>query len=116
VSAVQLEVPTTGEQTDLGFVDREARCSSIVSIRSGAVYDGDGVPRDVRVVIVDELGRETVAELDSMHSHLGSGAHDRFWGWEGVGTFAVDGASYPGLVSYFWPPTVSADDLGRGTP
>jgi hypothetical protein len=116
VSAVQLEEPATGEQTDLGFVDRDGKMSSIVTISSEAAYDGDGVQRDVRVTIVDELGRETVGELAEMHSHLGSGAPDRFWGWEGVGSFTVDGAHGPGLVSYFWPPSVSAESLGAGGP
>ena len=101
-----------GEEVALGFVDLDGRLASVASIESAARYDDHGVQHDVELLVVDELGREIRATLGSMHSHLGSGAPERLWGFEGVGTYDVEGfGALPGLISYFWPPTESPASL-----
>jgi hypothetical protein len=116
VSAVQLEDPVSGDRRDLGFVDRAGRMASIVTINSEASFDALAVQSKLQVRIVDELGRETHASMDKMHSHLGSGGTERLWGWEGVGIFSVEGQQLPGLVSYFWPPSEAPALLTGGSP
>lgn len=112
VSAVQLEDAEQTQRFDLGFVDRDGKLASIRSIESTADYDENGVQHDVDVTIVDELDRKVTATMPRMHSHLGSGAPDRLWGWEGVGTYQIHGSGdVPGLVSYFWPASIDAGDL-----
>jgi hypothetical protein len=111
LSAVQLQVGD--QQIDLGFLDRDGKSASISRIESSAGYDANGVQQDIALVVTDELDRRLSAKLGKMYAYLGLGGPPRrSWGFEGVGTFEVDGVgAVPGLTSYFWPDEVTAKRL-----
>lgn len=99
----------------LGFVSIDGRIASVSSVEVGASYDSEGVQSGIALAVGDELGRSVRARCPGMHSYLGWGSRDSFWGYEGVGDFEVEGyGSLPGLSSYFWPARVSAADLHAG--
>ena len=75
----------------------------------------DGVQSDIALVVVDDLGREVRATMPRMHSFIGSGSREAFWGFEGVGEYVVEGVGpVSGLSSYFWPGRVTPRGLQSG--
>jgi hypothetical protein len=53
--------------------------------------------------------------MPKMHSYIGSGSLEAFWGFEGVGDYIVEGVgTVPGLASYFWPSRVTPEALHAG--
>lgn len=103
------------EEIALGFVARDGKAASAARVETSASYDRDGVQSGVELLVVDELGREVRATMPQMHSFIGSGSRETFWGYEGVGDYLVDGVgTVPGLISYFWPARVTAEILQAG--
>lgn len=99
----------------LGFVARDGKVASAREIDTRARYDEHGVQSDVVLRVVDELGREIRATMPKMHSYIGSGSRETFWGFEGVGEYVVEGVGpVSGLISYFWPAKVTAQGLRAG--
>ncbi len=102
-----------GKEIALGFTVLDGIVASIASVEAKSNYDRNGVPHDVDLNVVDALGRTVRARFTKMDSHLGSG--DAFWGYEGVGDYKVEGFdTVPGLISYFWPSSITAYDLHQG--
>jgi hypothetical protein len=96
----------------LGFVSLDGRMASVSSVEASTSYDADGVQGNMEVAIGDALGRTVRARCLELHALLGWGSRESFWGYEGVGTYAVEGhGSLPGLSSYFWPRRVTPEDL-----
>jgi len=92
----------------LGFLARDGKVASAARVETSASYDDDGVQSAVDLLVVDELGREVRATMPKMHSFIGSGSRESFWGYEGVGDYLVEGVGrVPGLISYFWPGRVT---------
>lgn len=114
ISAVQLE--SNGAQVDLGFLHMDGKVGSIAKIDSHARYDNDGVQQDIELTVTDDLGRTLRGTFGQMYSFLGLGGPARkSWGYEGVGTFEVEGIGpVPGLASYFWPNAVTPAQLHAG--
>ena len=111
VSAIQ-QGPE-GKEFALGYVVVDGTVASISDIEHSSKYDSNGVQKDVHLTVRDELGRVIRASFKKMHSHIASG--DAFWGYEGVGSYEVDGiGTVPGLISYFWPKEITAADLHAG--
>ena len=103
------------KEVALGFVTRDGKVAAAATVETSAHYDANGVQSDVTLVVVDEIGREVRATMSKMHSYLGSGSRQSFWGYEGVGDYVVEGVGVvPGLISYFWPARVTNQDLQAG--
>ncbi|HEY2750238.1 DUF7064 domain-containing protein [Phenylobacterium sp.] len=99
----------------LGFVSQDGKVASAANVETSASYDDDGVQSGVRLLVVDELGREVRATMPKMHSFIGAGSRESFWGFEGVGDYLVEGVGrVPGLISYFWPARVTPKGLQAG--
>lgn len=99
----------------LGFVTADGKVAAASTVEANAKYDENGVQSHVDLVVVDELGREVRATMSKMHSFIGSGSRETFWGYEGVGNYAVAGVGVvPGLISYFWPARVTTQELQAG--
>ena len=113
VSALKQGV-TDGE-IPLGFVSLDGKMASVASVQTRAAYDADGVHSGITLAIDDALGRGLRARCPRMHSLLGWGSRDSFWGYEGVGSYDVEGhGRLAGLSSYFWPARVTPADLCAG--
>ncbi len=111
ISAIQQG--KAGEEFALGYVVLDGEVASVATVNAKSLYDRNGVPHDVDLVVTDALGRTVRARFDKMQSHLGSG--DVFWGYEGVGNYQVEGfGTVPGLISYFWPSSTTAAELHAG--
>jgi hypothetical protein len=101
----------------LGSVRLDGKLASAKWINSKASYDANGLQRDIHVEILDDLGRKLNAFAPSMHSCIGwrVGPKNDFWGYEGVGTFQIEGfGKVAGATSFFWPSTITAADLHSG--
>ncbi len=101
----------------LGSILMDGKTASAKSVKSKARYDHKGVQYAIQVEVEDDLGRTLKATCDTMHSCIGwrVGPQNDFWGYEGVGTFQVEGfGEVAGATSFFWPSTVSVDDLHSG--
>lgn len=113
----RLSVSVLGQQVGdreipLGFVALDGRVAPATAVEHSAAYDDHGVQHGIRLNVADQLGRSIRAEMPQMHSYLGSGSRDRFWGFEGVGPYHVQGfGAVNGLSSYFWPARVSPEQL-----
>ncbi len=102
VSALKLGVD--GGEVPLGFVAVDGVMAPVAVVESSALRNASGVQSDIALEIKDTLGRTVRGRLHNMHSFLGWGSYDSFWGYEGVGNYDVDGYGVlPGLSSYFWP-------------
>lgn len=104
-----------GDGLYLGFVDVDGDTRSVRRIVQRARYTGTGVQQDIDVEIEDVTGRRVRARLPRMYAAIGHGEPGGLWGYEGVGRFQVDGwGECTGVASYFWPPTVTAEQLHGG--
>jgi hypothetical protein len=100
------------QEIPLGYTWADGRMASITSVVANTRYGHAGVQGQCELIIADELKREIRAKCSGLHSLLGWGSMDSFWGFEGVGLYEIEGrGSVPGLNSYFWPSRVSPDDL-----
>lgn len=112
LAASFMEQGTDSGPLPLGYVSIGGVMSSVKSIESAAVYDGNGVQSQIEVVVEDAAGRRLRAHCPRMHSHVGWGQAGEFWGYEGVGAYRVEGhGDVPGASSYFWPGRVRPDSL-----
>lgn len=103
------------QEIALGFVTIDGQVASASEVEAEAQYDEHGVQSAIRLDVTDALGREVRARMPQMHSYLGSGSRDQFWGFEGVGSYEVEGiGSVSGLASYFWPAHVTPEGLRSG--
>ena len=108
-----IEGVASGKEIALGFVVIDGQMSSAAEVETRAVYDENGVQSQIDLVIKDALGRTIKSRMEKMHSYLGFG--EKFWGFEGVGDFEVEGYGVvPGLTSYFWPEHVTPTLLHAG--
>jgi hypothetical protein len=99
----------------LGFVSIDGEMASARTVASRAVFDAQGVQARIELDIVDALDRPIHATMDAMHSYVGWGTADHFWGYEGVGDYQVEGhGRVRGLSSYFWPARITPAALHRG--
>jgi hypothetical protein len=99
----------------LGFIDIDGDTRSVQSIRETGRYSETGVQQDIDVTITDVAGRTIHASMPRMFSVIGHGEPAGLWGFEGVGSYNVDGwGACTGVASYFWPPTVTAAKLHDG--
>ena len=115
ISVLYQGVDEDDHQIPLGFVMMDGVQASAATIDTRARYDANGVQYDITLELRDTLGRKIKASMPKMHSYIGHGAHERFWGFEGVGDFIVEGVGrVPGLSSYFWPARVKPSDLQAG--
>jgi hypothetical protein len=110
VSAIQQGSP--GDEVMMGFVDIDGDIQSVDTVRERGLYLPSGVQHSSDVEIVDALGRKVNGHLDKMFAALGAGSPGRTWGYEGVGTYNVEGwGECTGISSYFWPPTTTPEAL-----
>jgi hypothetical protein len=99
----------------LGFVSMDGKIASAAEVETSASYDEYGVQSNVTLKVVDELGRTVRATMAKMHSFVGTGSRETFWGFEGVGEYIVeDVGAVSGLISYFWPARFTAEGLHAG--
>ncbi len=93
-----------GDEVPLGFTSLDGVMAAVSAVQATACIDEAGVQSQIALAIEDARGRAIRARLRNMHSFLGWGAYDSFWGYEGVGDYDVKGYGIlPGLSSYFWP-------------
>jgi hypothetical protein len=105
-----------GKDVYLGFVDIDGQVESVRTIRQTARYSQTGVQEGIDVHMEDAAGRTVHARMSEMFSAIGHGEPGGLWGFEGVGTYEVAGwGSCTGIASYFWPPTIDAQALHKGT-
>lgn len=89
----------------LGFVSIDGDVQSVRTIEHSASYTAKGVQEGIDVSITDVAGRVVKAHMPRMFSAIGHGENGSVWGFEGVGTYRVDGwGECTGVASYFWPP------------
>jgi hypothetical protein len=99
----------------LGFVDIDGDTRSVQTIQESGSYTKTGLQREIDVTLTDVAGRNVHARLPGLFSVIGHGEPAGLWGFEGVGAYSVDGwGTCTGVASYFWPPTLSAQDLFNG--
>lgn len=98
----------------LGFVSLDGVMASARTVESHTLFDAHGVQGRMDITIVDDRDRVTRATMDAMHSYVGWGNADHFWGYEGVGDYRVEGhGRVRGLASYFWPARITPAALHR---
>lgn len=115
ISVLKQGIDENDTQVALGFVTKDGRVAAASTVETTASYDKNGVQQGVELIVTDILGRVVRARMPKMHSYIGSGSRDRFWGYEGVGDYIVEGmGTVPGLISYFWPPRVTPEALHAG--
>jgi hypothetical protein len=115
VSILKQGVDEQDAQIPLGFVTRHGKASPVTEIQSKAQYDTNGVQHGIDLVIKDQTGQTIRAKMPKMHSYIGHGTRERFWGFEGVGNYVVEGiGDVSGLISYFWPSRVTPELLHAG--
>jgi hypothetical protein len=104
-----------GDGLYLGFVDIDGETRSVATIEHSGTYSATGVQEAIRVAITDVAGRRVEAFMSGMFAAIGHGEPDGLWGFEGVGCYEVAGwGECTGIASYFWPPTITAEQLHRG--
>ena len=111
IAASVINQATDDGHLALGYVSIDQVMASARSIASTATYDERGVQRDIQVEVEDDRGRVVRATCPAMHSFIGWGSPGQFWGFEGVGTYNVEGfGQASGASSFFWP---AAEDPAR---
>jgi hypothetical protein len=106
-----------GADLYLGFVNIDGDVRSVQTIKQSGRYTKSGVQHDIEVTIIDTAGRSVHARMQEMFSVIGHGEPFGLWGFEGVGSYAVDGwGACTGVASYFWPPEVTPVSLHNGVP
>lgn len=99
----------------LGFVDIDGDVRGVQHVEHATRYSATGVQQDIDVTITDTAGRVVHARLAEMFSLIGHGEPEGLWGFEGVGTYSVDGwGPCTGVASYFWQPKMTAALLANG--
>ncbi|MEQ8486063.1 MAG: hypothetical protein RIB46_17025 [Pseudomonadales bacterium] len=89
----------------IGYVTIDDVVRSVQSIEHRASYTDKGVQQNIAVKITDVDGRVVEARMPEMFSAIGHGESGSVWGFEGVGTYQVEGwGPCTGIASYFWPP------------
>lgn len=115
ISVLNQGIDEDDNEIALGFVTKDGKVAAAATVETSALFDENGVQHGVDLVVVDELGRTIRAKMPKMHSFIGSGTRETFWGYEGVGDYEVEGVgTVPGLISYFWPPRVTPQALHAG--
>jgi hypothetical protein len=115
ISVLKQGIDERDTQIALGYVTRDGKTAAAAEVETSASYDENGVQQGVDLTVTDELGRTIRAQMPKMHSYIGSGTPETFWGYEGVGDYIVEGVgTVPGLISYFWPPRVTPQALHAG--
>jgi hypothetical protein len=114
--SASVSVIEQGDGLYLGFVDIDGELLSVQTIGQTSSYAPTGRQRDIHLEISDTGDRVVRATLDELFAVIGNGGvPNSTWGFEGVGTFDVDGwGPCSGLTSYFWPPTVTPVALHEG--
>jgi hypothetical protein len=115
LSVLKQGIDEKDTQIPLGFLTKDGTVSAVTKIDTSASYDAKGVQYGVDLYVEDKLGRSVRAKFAKMHSYLGSGSFETFWGYEGVGDYEVEGVGkVSGLISYFWPTRVTPEALHAG--
>lgn len=99
----------------LGFVNIDGDVRGVQHVEHATQYSATGLQRDIDITIVDTAGRSVHARMNEMFSVIGHGEPEGLWGFEGVGTYDVDGwGPCTGVASYFWQPKVTPAMLAGG--
>jgi hypothetical protein len=106
-----------GDGLFLGFVNTDGDLQSVDTIEQTSGYSPNGLQQDIDLTVTDVVGHSVRARLGQLYGVIGhGGVPNSTWGFEGVGTFDVEGwGKCSGLTSYFWPPTVTPAGLHAGT-
>src|SRR4029453_14308108 len=91
LSVLQQGIHYADDEVALGFLNLDGQVAPASEVTSTAAYDANGVQSAIELNVRDALGRQIQARMPQMHSYLGSGSWDSFWGYEGVGNYLVDG-------------------------
>lgn len=99
----------------LGFLDIDGDVRGVQHVEHSTRYSSTGVQENIDVTITDTAGRTVHAHLDAMFSVIGHGEPEGLWGFEGVGTYSVEGwGACTGVASYFWQPKITPAMLAKG--
>ena len=117
LAASLIDQGTSEGSVALGYTSVGGKMASARVVKSSARYDVNGVQSQIEMIVEDDCGRVLRVTCGALHSYIGwrVGAQGEFWGYEGVGTFHIEGVGdVPGATSYFWPSWVTPAALHSG--
>lgn len=114
-SVVRLRRPDDDRR--LGFLQIDGRVESVDRIEEAVSFGEGAIQRDIELRVTDAAGRQLRATMEQPFAAICLGVHRPGWGWgyESVGSYDVEGyGTCGGNVGYFWPSTVSPEELVAG--